>query len=47
MIEQVPDELAAIIMARHEEACKGVIQGYVKPEERAPTRAGSLRGLRR
>lgn len=47
MIEEVPDSLAAIIMARHEEATSAVIQGYQPPgeqEEAAPK--GSLRGLR-
>lgn len=46
-LEQVPDELAAIVMARHEEAVRGVIQGYQKPEERKPVARGSLKGLRR
>lgn len=50
MIEEVPEELLQIIMARHEEATKAVIQGYAPPEEReAPQQQqqGSLRGLRR
>ena len=45
LIEEVPDELASIIMARHEEAVKGVIQGYQVPEVREAPQ-GSLRGLR-
>lgn len=47
-IEEVPDELAAVIMARHETAIKSVIQGYRPPEEKpaAQTQQGSLRGLR-
>lgn len=49
-IEKVPNEIAAAVMARHDEAIKAVIQGYQRPEERqAPAAApqGSLRGLRR
>ena len=47
MLEEIGDDLAAIIMARHEEALKAVIQGYQVPQERAPAGQGSLRGLRR
>jgi hypothetical protein len=46
-IEEVSDELAAIIMQRHDAATKAVIQGYRPPEERPVAQnAGSLRGLR-
>lgn len=45
-IEQVPDELAQIVMARHAEAERAVIQGYSPPEAREPAHQGSLRGLR-
>jgi hypothetical protein len=47
LIEEVPDTLAAIVMARHEEAAKSIIQGYMPPEAREPAPAGSLKGLRR
>jgi hypothetical protein len=47
MVDTIPDSLFQTIMARHEEAIKGVIQGYKVPEERAPAPQGSLRGLRR
>lgn len=52
MIEEVPNDLAQIIMDRHEAALKQTIQGYKPPEERAPAhtanpRDGSLRGFRR
>jgi len=46
-IELVSNELASIVMARHEEAVKQVIQGYRVPEERPAAPQGSLRGLRR
>lgn len=49
VIEEVPNELAAVIMARHEQALGQTIQGYQVPEERpapAPV-ANSLRGMRR
>ncbi len=47
MIEEVPDAVAAIVMARHEEAKAAVIQGYMPPEEREAAPAGSLKGLRK
>lgn len=47
MIEEVPNELAQIVMQRHEEATKVVIQGYSPPQEEEPVKQGSLRGLRR
>jgi hypothetical protein len=45
----VSDELLPIVMARHEEATKAVIQGYSPPtvDDRPAAQAGSLRGLRR
>lgn len=46
MVENVPDELAQIVMQRHEEATRAVIQGYVPPVEDAAPQ-GSLKGLRR
>lgn len=48
VIEQVPDDLAAAIMARHEQATQQVIQGYQVPQEQpAPAaQTGSLRGLK-
>lgn len=49
LIEEVKDELAAAIMARHEQAMAQVIQGYQVPAEQpaaAPVQAGALRGLR-
>jgi hypothetical protein len=45
-IEEVPNELASIVMARHEEALKTPIAGYSPPKEQEPTQSG-LRGLRR
>lgn len=49
VIDKVPNEIAAAVMARHDEAIKAVIQGYQRPEERQAAAApqGSLRGLRR
>lgn len=47
MLDKVPDELVTTILARHEEAQKAIIQGYVPPEEKPPAPQGSLRGLRR
>ncbi len=47
MIEELPNELAAAIMARHEEATKAVIQGYTAPQAEEAKPAGTLRGLRR
>jgi hypothetical protein len=47
MIEQVPDTLAQVIMGRHEEAVKTVMQGYMVPEKHEGAPQGSLRGLRR
>lgn len=48
VIEEVPNELASVIMARHEAATKAVVQGYRPPEDKPPqaTQSGSLRGLR-
>lgn len=50
MIEEVPDEIAMQVMARHDQAMRQVIQGYQVPSEQpqkaAPVQAGSLRGLR-
>lgn len=52
VIEEVPDELAEIIMARHDEALAMPFKGYQPPEEKPPAhtqnpRQGSLKGLRR
>lgn len=47
MIEEIPDDLAQIIMRRHEEASSQLITGYSPPEEREQPKQGSLRGLRR
>ena len=51
LIEEVPDSLFNVIMARHEEATKAVIQGYQPPQEddkaQQAAQTGSLRGLRR
>lgn len=50
MLEVVPDELAEIIMARHEAQLEAKIGGYQPPQEKdkAPqAQKGSLRGLRR
>jgi hypothetical protein len=47
LIEGVPDSLFNIIMARHDQASKAVIQGYQKPEPREQVQRGTLRGLRR
>ncbi len=45
MLEQLPNELASIIMGRAEEAKKSIMAGYRPPQEDAP-RGGSLRGVR-
>lgn len=52
MIEEVPDDMFNVIMARHEQAVGQVIQGYQVPEEQPqqaqpPAQAGSLRGMAR
>jgi hypothetical protein len=52
VIEEVPDNLAEIIMARHDEAVAMLPKGYQPPEDKPPAhqnnpRAGSLKGLRR
>lgn len=47
MLEEVPNELAQIILARHDEAVRAPVQGYAPPEVREPVQRGSLRGLRR
>jgi hypothetical protein len=50
VIEELPGDLTQIIMQRHDEATKGVIQGYLPPQDKtaaAPATRGSLRGLRR
>jgi|GEM_PF-3621661 len=50
VIEQLPDELAAITMLRADEAMQAKIQGYRPPEEKPPGHTdnprGSLRGIR-
>lgn len=46
VIEEVPDVLAAAIMARHDQAVRQVIQGYQVPQEQPAVANGSLRGLR-
>lgn len=47
-LDTLPDDLAQVIIARHEEAKANIITPYTRPQERdaAPT-AGGLRGLRR
>lgn len=48
MIEEIPDELAEIIMQRNEEQIAAKIGGYQPPEKKEQTqKPGSLRGLRR
>lgn len=49
MLEEVPDELAEIVMARNEEAMVQKIGGYQPPQEKdkKQEKPGSLRGLRR
>lgn len=44
-LEEVPDELLEIIMARHEEAQNAAFKGYMPPEERKP--AAGRGGFRR
>lgn len=49
MLEEVPDELAEIVMARNAQQIEAKIGGYQPPQEK-PTqekKAGSLKGLRR
>ena len=46
LIEELPDELAQVIMDRHDAAVKQAFQGYKPPQERAPKAAGS-RNFRR
>lgn len=47
MIEEVPDELAQIIMDRHDAALEQPITGYSPPQEVEQPEKGSLKGLRR
>jgi hypothetical protein len=48
MIEPVPNELAQIVMGRHDAQTRAPFQGYAPPREQEPAApAGSLRGLRR
>ncbi len=48
MIDTIPDDLAAIIIARHEEAAANIVTPYTRPQERdAAPASGALRGLRR
>lgn len=49
MLENVPDELAEIIMARHDQQMEAKIGGYQPPDPKDQQQAkpGSLRGLRR
>lgn len=49
MIEEVPDELAAAVMQRHDQAMRQVVQGYQVPAEQPQQAAqpNGLRGLRR
>jgi hypothetical protein len=47
IVEELPNELASVIMARHEEAANMPLQGYSVPEEREAPKNGALRGLRR
>ncbi len=48
LIDKIPDDLAAIIIARHEEAAANIVTPYTRPQERdAAPAGGALRGLRR
>lgn len=48
MLERLPDELAPVIIRRHQEAQDSIIQPYQPPQERAaPAQRGGLKGLRR
>lgn len=49
MLEEVPDELAEIVMTRHETQLEAKIGGYQPPQEKAAPagKPGSLKGLRR
>ena len=47
LVEEVPDELASLVMERAAQAAAIPVQGYQVPEEPAPVPQGSLRGLRR
>lgn len=49
MLELIPNDLAEIVMARHEEQMTAKIGGYQPPQEKdtQPTKPNSLRGLRR
>lgn len=46
MIEEVSDDLADAIFARHDEAVAAKIQGYQVPQEREVQQTGSLRNVR-
>ncbi len=49
MLEEVPDELAEIVMARNAQQVEAKIGGYQPPQEKPQQekKAGSLKGLRR
>jgi hypothetical protein len=47
LIEALPDDLAQIIMARHDEAASSIITAYIPPQEREEPQRGGLKGLRR
>lgn len=46
MIEEVSDDIADMVFARHDEAVNAKIQGYAPPQEREVAATGSLRNLR-
>lgn len=47
VVEEVPAELASVLMARSQEAASAQITGYRPPQEAEAATTGSLRGLRR
>jgi hypothetical protein len=46
MIEEVSDDIAGMVLARHDEAVNAKVRGYSPPREREVAAAGSLRNLR-
>lgn len=47
MLEVVPDDLLAVVMARHEQASHSVPAPYTPPEERDDAKPNGIRNLRR
>jgi len=47
MVEELPEELIGVVMERHEEARRTIVQPYRPPEENAPTGVRGLKGKKK